>query len=414
MLVLTISLTLVLLPIAINVGTGGTAPDFLAPYVDWTWPVIGVLWLVAIVTGLFEFRSRRTVRHSARSADQPRNRPNALARVDRYLADRFAGSLASRTRLALALDVQPGGGDPAVRPARPAARQQRHRGPRGRRHRGGLRRPAGLDADPRCTRRRQDHAAARAGPIAGRAGSPRSRTARSRSWSDLSGWNGSTARHEDDDPGDSALLAGFVRWLLGELNSRYQIPVAVGRVWLRRGRLGLLLDGLDEVAVAHRDKLAPVLDELRPALPDRPAGRHLPHARTTSASTPPQAVRRCPHPPAEPRSRCSTTSPSGRTRAGRCAGRDRAGRRPVGPGQLPADAERDGPRLPGQGRPATSQLAQWPTTAATCSTPSSPRCWPATARPVASTTPVPRSARSGASPGGPGPAQAIASKYHAG
>jgi len=36
-LVVTVSLTLVLLPIAINVGTGGTAPGFLAPYADWTW-----------------------------------------------------------------------------------------------------------------------------------------------------------------------------------------------------------------------------------------------------------------------------------------------------------------------------------------------------------------------------------------
>ena len=112
-LVLTISLTLVLLPIAINVGTGGTAPAFLEPYVDWTWPVIGILWLVAIVTGLVEFRSRRTVSHSARSADQPRNRPNALARVIRYLDNRMAGSLASKTRLAFALDERP---DAVVRP----------------------------------------------------------------------------------------------------------------------------------------------------------------------------------------------------------------------------------------------------------------------------------------------------------
>ena len=43
-LVVTVSLTLVLLPIAINVGTGGTAPRFLAPYAGWTWPLIGLLW----------------------------------------------------------------------------------------------------------------------------------------------------------------------------------------------------------------------------------------------------------------------------------------------------------------------------------------------------------------------------------
>lgn len=36
-LVVTVSLALVLLPIAINVGTGGTAPAFLEPYVGWVW-----------------------------------------------------------------------------------------------------------------------------------------------------------------------------------------------------------------------------------------------------------------------------------------------------------------------------------------------------------------------------------------
>ena len=40
-LVVTVSLTLVLLPVAINVGTGGTAPAFLEPYAGWTWPLDG-------------------------------------------------------------------------------------------------------------------------------------------------------------------------------------------------------------------------------------------------------------------------------------------------------------------------------------------------------------------------------------
>jgi hypothetical protein len=261
LLILTLSLTLVLLPIAINVGTGGTAPDFLEPYVGWTWPVIGVLWLVAVVTGLIEYRSRRTVGHSARSADQPRNRPNALARVDSYLADRFAGSLASRTRLALALDVRP---EAVIRPYDLLVQ------------------PLGSSV----TEVREDADIAAAFDdlqdsmlILGAPGSGKStlllelaRSLAAQARNDphspipvlvgLAGWTGSTGRHADDDPGDSALLAGFVRWLLEELNDRYQIPAAVGRVWLRKGRFALLLDGLDEVAGAHRDKLAPVLAEL--------------------------------------------------------------------------------------------------------------------------------------------------------
>src|SRR5438046_2963768 len=93
-LVVTVSLALVLLPIAINVATGGTAPDFLAPYVGWVWPAIGVLWAVAVLTALFEVRDRRLPTISSRAADQPRNRPNALARINRYFSERRAGSLA--------------------------------------------------------------------------------------------------------------------------------------------------------------------------------------------------------------------------------------------------------------------------------------------------------------------------------
>ena len=65
---------------------------------------------------------------------------------------------------------------------------------------------------------------------------------------DLAGWTAQPSPSNDDDPLDSPYLAGFVRWLLIELNTRYGIPPAVGRTWLRRGRLALLLDGLDEIA----------------------------------------------------------------------------------------------------------------------------------------------------------------------
>ena len=262
-LVLTISLTLVLLPIAINVGTGGTAPDFLEPFVDWTWPLIGLLWLVAIITGLFEYRSRRTVSHSARSADQPRNRPNALARVVRYLDNRMAGSLASRTRIAFALDERP---DAVVRPYDLLVQP--------------------VDGSVTEIRENADIAAVfddlqDSMLILGAPGAGKTtlliELARSLAEEastnpdqpipvlvDLAGWSTATnTRREDDDPGDSTLLAGFVRWLLDELNERYQIPTAVGRIWLRKGKLGLLLDGVDEIASPQREKLAPVLEELR-------------------------------------------------------------------------------------------------------------------------------------------------------
>ncbi|MEV6287957.1 signal transduction protein [Kribbella sp. NPDC051770] len=263
LVVVTLSLTLVLLPIAINVGTGGTAPAFLEPYVDWTWPVIGVLWLVAIGTGVWELRSRRTGTFSIRSADQPRNRPNALARVDRYLAERFAGSLAQYTRLALDLDESP---DAVVRPYDLLVQP--------------------LNATTHEVRENADIAKAfddlqDSVLILGAPGAGKTtllldlaRTLAAEAHQDpsqpipvlvdLSGWTGAiTTRREDDDPGDSPLLAGFVRWLLRDLHARYQIPAAVGRAWLRRGGLALLLDGVDEIALQHRVKLAPALEELQ-------------------------------------------------------------------------------------------------------------------------------------------------------
>ncbi|ADB29237.1 putative signal transduction protein with Nacht domain [Kribbella flavida DSM 17836] len=264
LVVLTLSLTLVLLPIAINVGTGGTAPDFLAPYVGWTWPAIGVLWLVAIVTGLWELRSRRLgVTLTARSADQPRNRPNALARVDRYYAERVAGSLAARTRLALAVEESP---EAVVRPYDLLV-QPLH----GEVHE--VRQNADI---AEVFDDLQDSMLILGAPGAGKTtlllelARALAATAHQQADQpiplllDLSGWNGPIAtRREDDDPGDSPLLAGFVRWLLDDLHSRYQIPPPVGRVWLRNGSLALLLDGVDEIAPAHRVKLTPVLEELQ-------------------------------------------------------------------------------------------------------------------------------------------------------
>ncbi|WP_427896594.1 NACHT domain-containing protein [Kribbella sp. GL6] len=260
-LVVTVSLTVVLLPIAINVGTGGTAPAFLEPYVGLVWPAIGVLWVVAVGTALLEVRNRRQPRISNRTADQPRNRQNALLQVDRYLSERRAGSLAARTRVALALDGEPD----AVRPfdllVHPLDKPP-------------TRIPDGTDIAT-VFDNLEDSMLILGAPGAGKTtmllNLARRLSAQAQTDEqqpipvvvDLAGWSTQTSHRTDDDPNDSALLAGFVQWLLYELNDRYRIPPGVGRTWLRAGRLALLLDGLDEIAEPDRPKLEPVLEELR-------------------------------------------------------------------------------------------------------------------------------------------------------
>ena len=64
-----------------------------------------------------------------------------------------------------------------------------------------------------------------------------------RRWSPLDWWRGG-----DWQP------RSLTDWLVAELGARYGIPSAIGRAWLREGRLILLLDGLDEVSESFRER----------------------------------------------------------------------------------------------------------------------------------------------------------------
>ncbi|WP_405063238.1 NACHT domain-containing protein [Kribbella sp. NBC_01505] len=261
-IVLTASLSLVLLPIAINVGTGGTAPAFLSPYVGWTWPAIGVLWAILVVTALLEVRSRQRPTISSRSADVPRNRQLLLKAVDDYLNQRVAGSLATRTRVALALDERPQAVvrpyDLFVQPPNSAPRQL----------------PENADIAA-VFDELQDSMLILGAPGAGKTTLllTLARTLANQATADertpipvvvdLATWSATPSSKKDDHPRDTPALAGFVRWLLDELKLRYGIPSAVGRSWLLHGHLALLFDGLDEIDRPHRDKLAGVLSDLQ-------------------------------------------------------------------------------------------------------------------------------------------------------
>lgn len=51
------------------------------------------------------------------------------------------------------------------------------------------------------------------------------------------------------------------QWLVKELNSKYQVPKAIGRRWVDEQQLLLLLDGLDEVALARRTVCVDALNQ---------------------------------------------------------------------------------------------------------------------------------------------------------
>lgn len=98
LLIIGVTVTLVLLPVMINLATGGS----IAPFSSWVWPTIGALLFAAIMLGLWELRGL-----TSNFPDHPKNRPNALDRVDRFVRESLENSLSEKVRIALALDEQP-------------------------------------------------------------------------------------------------------------------------------------------------------------------------------------------------------------------------------------------------------------------------------------------------------------------
>jgi serine/threonine protein kinase len=50
-------------------------------------------------------------------------------------------------------------------------------------------------------------------------------------------------------------------WILQELNTKYQVSKPIGRAWLNREQLLLLLDGLDEVSIQHRQACVEAINQ---------------------------------------------------------------------------------------------------------------------------------------------------------
>jgi predicted NACHT family NTPase len=61
----------------------------------------------------------------------------------------------------------------------------------------------------------------------------------------------------------------FIDWLLATIHRRFKIPPTVARAWLTSGRLGLLLDGLDEVLPGSQKQCITLINRLSSRYPIR-------------------------------------------------------------------------------------------------------------------------------------------------
>ncbi|MER5644866.1 hypothetical protein [Streptosporangium sp. NPDC002524] len=258
--------TLVLLPIAINVATGGTAPSFLTPYGHLIWPAIIVLWLVTAALGTWD----RLKRH-LRFIDPPNNRANALAQVERDVRQRLEQSLGGCPMIELGLDEESDavrGSDIIVPPVAESQRPGDHN-------------PGILPLFDSMQQSLLVLGAPGAGKTTLLLSLATELLARAKAMPDspipmvvnLAGWSARPTRgrrraraFEDRDNWPKSFE--FMVWLSEELLQRYSIPVRVGIEWIVNGRITLLLDGLDEVPAEKREYCVAAINELhRSAVP---------------------------------------------------------------------------------------------------------------------------------------------------
>jgi hypothetical protein len=247
---------LLVVPIAVNVGTSGDAPQWLRPYVDWLWPAAIVCVLLVIALEVWDKVRVPKGTISARRPHDPRNADLALAQVAKYVDERLRGSLAEQVRVALSLDERPA-----------AVRQPGHL----------VQRVSGEEfqiapdlAIAEIFEQLNESMLLLGAPGAGKTtlllDLAADLVAQARSIPvvvDLAEWSRSGQRQfalwggEDRGPRD------FVGWLLGSVWDRYRIPPEIGQVWLEEDRFTFLLDGLDEVRDADRERCVLEINNLQ-------------------------------------------------------------------------------------------------------------------------------------------------------
>jgi len=254
---------LLVVPVAVNLGTGGTPPPWLAPYVDWLWPVaLGCVALVILIELCDKLLLDGRKPITRRRPNDPRNYQLALAQAARHVELRQRGSLAQRVRLALALDERPA----AVH--QPVHLVQRVSGEAFQ-----LSADLGIvDVFDQMNESMLILGAPGAGKTTQLLDLACALIAREQAAEpgtepcipvvvDLAGWSGSRRlalfSSTDNGPCD------FTEWLLASLRDRYRIPEAVARTWLGDDRFTLLLDGLDEVSATDRERCVREINALQ-------------------------------------------------------------------------------------------------------------------------------------------------------
>ena len=104
-----IAITLVLVPTAISIGTGGHLPAPLRPLSDWLWPLAGAFVVFAAALAFWERATSTDEPLIARRLNNSGNRSRSVESSARYARERLRNALAEHVRRALDLDELPTG-----------------------------------------------------------------------------------------------------------------------------------------------------------------------------------------------------------------------------------------------------------------------------------------------------------------
>ncbi|GAB2669631.1 hypothetical protein GCM10027271_32120 [Saccharopolyspora gloriosae] len=253
------AVTLVLVPTAISIGTGGKLPGFLQPLATFLWPLVIVFLLFAAALAAWERITNADKPITARRLNSPSNRERSVQSTERYARERLNGSLAEHVAQLLDVDEVPA---TVARPADVVV--QLNQG-------GKSRLPAHADL-PETLDDANGALLILGAPGSGkstllleltRALSLRAAGDQRRPIPfiiDLGSWAMSGWRWDNRRP---APPADFEKWLLREIERRYTVHPSLGRIWLEQGKVGLMLDGLDEVPPEYQERCVNEINKLR-------------------------------------------------------------------------------------------------------------------------------------------------------